>query len=288
MTANFQAASFGRSVDLPDTSTSTFTMMPKLVAGLGRGAQISCGTGYLSVWFVGRGNLQITGNHFSPSLFEGQYLVNVETPLKLTSSGDAMWLGIAIPVDMATRMLSECVNSPSALQTGIDVSDLNTRSLVKLLLATIQSESMVNEADYLGLANTLFQLENNARSELRRCPGRTEKSRRLSYQRLARVKNYIALNPCHMEGINELALLANYSDSHFIRTFSRVFSESPLEYAHRLRLAHAKQLIRDGRLSVLEISREVGFATFSAFCRSFRIETGATPSAFRSSVFMQG
>jgi AraC-like DNA-binding protein len=284
MTVTFEIASFGRPVDLTDANELRSKSVPIIIAGLGRGAQISCANGHLSIWFVSRGHVQASGNNLSHLLFEGQFFVNKETPLRLVSSGDAAWLGISMPMVVADQMLAESPISPSALQTGVDLYDAQTKEAIEFLLLTMKTQSAVQQKSYLGIINLLFQLEGKARAELKRCPGRTEKSRRLSYQRLMRVKAHIASSPGHMDGINELAVLSNYSASHFIRTFSRVFVESPLEYAHRLRLAQAIQLIRDGRLSVLEISREVGFSTFSAFCRSFRINTGTTPSTFRTSL----
>jgi AraC family transcriptional regulator len=282
MAPNFEIARFGSPVDLIEASDAMSKNAPRIVAGLGRGAQTSCANGYLSLWFVHRGHVQAIGSNLSHSLFEGQCFVNMETPLRLVSSGDSAWLGITMPMIVADQMLSESIVSPTAMQSGVDLYDDCTKVLVESILNSIESNSGVQQNDYQGIINSLFQLESKARGELKRCPGRTESSRRLSYQRLMRVKAHIAISPGHMDGINELAVLSNYSSCHFIRTFSRVFSESPLEYAHRLRLAHAKQLIRDGRLSVLEISREVGFVTFSAFCRSFRIDTGITPSTFRA------
>lgn len=66
-----------------------------------------------------------------------------------------------------------------------------------------------------------------------------------------------------------LAKLCHMSPPHFRRTFLRAVGKSPREYWHDMRLRTAAVLLRQGSLSVLEISLQVGFETLSSFNRLF-------------------
>lgn len=66
---------------------------------------------------------------------------------------------------------------------------------------------------------------------------------------------------------------------------SRIFKERTGltigDYINQSRQRRAEDLLLNSRLSVLEISREMGFATDNYFCRWFRKRTGVSPQRFR-------
>lgn len=281
MVFDIKKSTLGRPLELTEPQNLDGTTTPAINAACGRGAQITVQSGFFSVWFISRGCVQANIFGSNTVLCEGRLLISVDTPIKLVSIGDSHWLGLSIPIRTAGNLLTESFLSGMALQTYIDDMPDETRILVKNILNAISEMREIDEATCLKLTEQMLQLDEKAQVELANCPGRTDQLRRSSYQRLSRVKTYIATNPKNADKISDLAAMANYSESHFIRTFTKVFNETPVDYIHRLRMSYAKHLITDGRLSLLEISREVGFATFSAFCRSFRLKTGITPSAFR-------
>ena len=82
--------------------------------------------------------------------------------------------------------------------------------------------------------------------------------------------------------IASLARVALCSQAHFIRSFRRVFGETPHRYLQRRRVERAMWLLRATDRSVSEICLDVGFASFATFSRTFRGIVGETPSAFRA------
>ena len=54
------------------------------------------------------------------------------------------------------------------------------------------------------------------------------------------------------------------------------------DYINQCRQEQAEQLLRNSRMTVLEISRLMGFATDNYFCRWFRKRTGISPHSFRN------
>jgi AraC-like DNA-binding protein len=81
--------------------------------------------------------------------------------------------------------------------------------------------------------------------------------------------------------IPALARIALCSDAHFIRSFRRVFGETPHRYLQRRRVERAMWLLRATDRSVSEICLTVGFASFATFSRTFRAIVGESPSSFR-------
>jgi AraC-like DNA-binding protein len=69
------------------------------------------------------------------------------------------------------------------------------------------------------------------------------------------------------------------------KVISKVLREPNFNrYVNRLRIEHAKEMLRDPELSktsILVIALDCGFASIGPFNRAFREETGMTPSAFR-------
>jgi len=56
---------------------------------------------------------------------------------------------------------------------------------------------------------------------------------------------------------------------------------NPSEYILRRRIEHAKDLLRQGKLNVEEVSNTCGFHSCSYFCQIFKRVTEATPGSFR-------
>jgi AraC-like DNA-binding protein len=81
--------------------------------------------------------------------------------------------------------------------------------------------------------------------------------------------------------VRHMARRAGMSEFQFIRRFHRAFRQTPHRYLRERRIEQAKSLLREGRLSVLEICLEVGFESPSSFSSTFRRATGESPSAYR-------
>jgi AraC-like DNA-binding protein len=67
----------------------------------------------------------------------------------------------------------------------------------------------------------------------------------------------------------------------FIRNFKKQTNYSPAKYIEKLRIAKAKELLRDSSLSITEISAIVGYKDPFYFSKVFKKASGMTPSEFR-------
>lgn len=81
--------------------------------------------------------------------------------------------------------------------------------------------------------------------------------------------------------LEALAAELGMSPRNFARRFRAATGETPLAYLHGLRIAMAKRLLENGRLTVQEVASEVGYTDLLFFRRLFRRHTGLSPSDYR-------
>ena len=79
----------------------------------------------------------------------------------------------------------------------------------------------------------------------------------------------------------ELAMKANLSTRQLERLFRKYLSTTPTRYYLNLRLARARQLLRQTSMSILSIALACGFVSASHFSKCYREVYGRTPRAER-------
>jgi AraC-like DNA-binding protein len=94
------------------------------------------------------------------------------------------------------------------------------------------------------------------------------------------IENHFAENI----SVTKLAELSHYSESHFIRMFSRTYHSTPLEYIIDLRINHACIMLKNTALTVSETAERCGFDDSNYFSRIFRKRIGCSPTEYRSRV----
>lgn len=81
--------------------------------------------------------------------------------------------------------------------------------------------------------------------------------------------------------VPDLARIACISEANFIRSFKRVFGETPHRYLQRRRIERAMFLLRTTDATVTDVCMTVGFSSLGSFSRTFSDIVGRTPSEFR-------
>jgi AraC-like DNA-binding protein len=80
-----------------------------------------------------------------------------------------------------------------------------------------------------------------------------------------------------------LAREAGMSPAHFRRVFRATTGHAPHQYLSRIRINHAKALLRGTAITTENIAEELGFHDAAHFSKAFRSAAGMAPSAYRRS-----
>ena len=100
-------------------------------------------------------------------------------------------------------------------------------------------------------------------------------------QTASRILTYIER---HLHGelsLRQLARLAGMSDSTFSAAFRKWTGSSAFEYIAALKIRRACSLLKEPKLSIGEIARQLGFSDSCHFSRAFRRRTGMAPREYR-------
>lgn len=81
--------------------------------------------------------------------------------------------------------------------------------------------------------------------------------------------------------LDALAASCGLSKSHLCRGFKAHFGISPVALAIRIRLDHARELLRNADLNVTQIADECGFSDVYYFSRLFKQRMGMSPRRYR-------
>ncbi|MDO4620182.1 MAG: AraC family transcriptional regulator [Lachnospiraceae bacterium] len=81
--------------------------------------------------------------------------------------------------------------------------------------------------------------------------------------------------------LEQMASLAGFSKYHFSRLFNKYMNISFYKYVNQKRINHAKTLLINQEIPVLDVALASGFSSHTAFLRMFKIHTGYTPTEFR-------
>jgi len=91
-------------------------------------------------------------------------------------------------------------------------------------------------------------------------------------------KNLVIGNYLHAKNVQELAKLANYSTSGFIKKFQKCFNDSPYRWMQKQRAKQIFVEIYRGSKSLQEISSEYNFSSYQHFSVFCKMQLGATPT----------
>ncbi len=83
------------------------------------------------------------------------------------------------------------------------------------------------------------------------------------------------------ESLNEIAKQLGYTDRHLRRVFMAEYNVSPVQYLQTCRLLHAKNLLTDTNLNVIDIAMASGFGSLRRFNEAFKDHYKLNPTDLR-------
>jgi len=103
----------------------------------------------------------------------------------------------------------------------------------------------------------------------------------LAQHKVKRVQSFIAAHFAETLSLAQLAELVHMSPFHFARMFKKATGKPPHAYITVQRIEHAKGLLRDTELPLVDVAGSVGFQTQGHFTGVFRKICGVTPRIYR-------
>lgn len=103
--------------------------------------------------------------------------------------------------------------------------------------------------------------------------------------RMDQVKGYIDIYYSDPElNVSDLSVRFDVSLSYLSRTFKKATGQGINDYIHQVRIANAKTLLAETKMSISQIAQKVGFTSSNAFIRAYRNQEGIPPGAYRSHI----
>jgi AraC-like DNA-binding protein len=100
-------------------------------------------------------------------------------------------------------------------------------------------------------------------------------------EQIGKALTLIHARPNYSWTVAELASQVGMSRSAFSSRFSMLVGVPPLTYVTRWRMHKAGDIMREGKVSMAEIARSVGYESEVAFSKAFKRETGVAPGTYR-------
>ncbi|MGH8113124.1 MAG: helix-turn-helix transcriptional regulator [Rhodanobacteraceae bacterium] len=220
------------------------------------------------IWIPLRGALQVQTINLNYPLHVRETLITGREPrIKAIGHGTTRWLALLGSRRAWQSLLADMPRADvGLLPDKYQASRGLRRKAIVLARSTCNAES---ESTVYAIVDDIASMQSPLYEAIARCPGRTYATRLQAFLRLQHVREFI--RTCCDQDIDneELARMANYSPTHFIRVFNDVFLEPPHRYLVKQRLLRAERLLRAGHLAITEVSLACGFESRSAFSRSF-------------------
>jgi AraC family transcriptional regulator len=170
-------------------------------------------------------------------------------------------------------------DSPHA-QLG-DHSGIDDPQLVALMqLLKVESKRVASSKLFIDSAAKAVAVH-LARQYTQLTDASRENKSALPRYKLKQIQDWMVEHLSEEFSLSKLAQLAGISDYHFNRLFKKATGVPPSQYHIKLRIEEAKRLLRETKMSVIDVAMDVGYANSSHFARLFRKETGITPSNYR-------
>ncbi len=111
---------------------------------------------------------------------------------------------------------------------------------------------------------------------------KVETNTRKNTDKLKPVIKYVELHYSEPVTVAEMADIAGFSESHFMRFFKETYGVSFITYLNDYRLSMAARLLLATEENILDISQQVGFENLSHFNRQFKKKYSKTPREYRA------
>lgn len=115
--------------------------------------------------------------------------------------------------------------------------------------------------------------------------GSPDYSAKLGDKKLMKILEWIRIHSAQPITVQQIAEQFTYNKDYLNRYFKRRMGMSVQEYIYKLKMAKAKNLLYQSRLSIKEIAYSLGFQDDKYFMKMFKRHEGLTPTEFRNAYY---
>jgi len=153
------------------------------------------------------------------------------------------------------------------------------RSLLPALIGELQSTRELRDVLAITLLRaTLVELKRVVNSEVADHATYTR-----SEQHVQELITRLSSNCGQQWTLSNMAHDCGIRRTQLCKIFHKLTGSTPMEFLSRIRIEHAKTLLRRSDAKVIDIAFECGYSSSQYFANSFRQATGVTPSVYRKS-----
>ncbi|CAM3611773.1 helix-turn-helix transcriptional regulator [Marinicrinis lubricantis] len=95
------------------------------------------------------------------------------------------------------------------------------------------------------------------------------------------ISQYIDLHYMENLYLDHMAEVLETSPKYFSNYFKKTFGVNYVEYLNKVRLSHARELLKDSNLTIAEVGEKTGYQNSSTFTTTFKKYFGISPSDYR-------
>ena len=175
----------------------------------------------------------------------------------------------------AAPLQAACVE----LVLGLPLHDLLLQHIALVLQATVAAEDVAGQLYAAALAEALVGHVLRRYAAAR--PAQRAATGGFAPYKLRRTLAYIQAHLEEPISLTTLAAMAQMSPTHFAHLFKEATGLPPHQYVILCRMEHAKRLLADTDMPLIEVGLQVGCMDQSHFTALFRTHVAMTPKAYR-------
>ena len=131
------------------------------------------------------------------------------------------------------------------------------------------------------LLAAMLQVQRQVHQEAAKLPAARTTTRKELYRRLYVGRDFICDNLQESLSLEQIAETAVLSPYHFLRSFKKLFGETPHAYLTTKRIEKAEHLLTNTDRTITDICFAVGFKSLGSFSTLFQKHRGYSPRQFR-------
>ena len=162
-------------------------------------------------------------------------------------------------------------------QQGLLIRGKDHKKISELVKETVSSSGIDRLILFL---KTLDAIANTEEYDLLSSSGYTSSVNLADTERINVVMNYIMKNYAREIKTEELASLANLTESSFCRYFKSRTKKTCSQFLNEIRILNACKLLVNSDMTITQICYETGYNNISHFNRQFKLKTGLTAKEY--------